>query len=166
MVRRRSTVRFRNGAPGKRHNSNTSNRPWGPFRGPIGPGSSQARDHVGIGLFLPVSGAMRFGRLCLGPARPRGGPSAWRAAWTGSPGARAIALLDLGQPPFGRDELAVGAGGYVAVGQHAGQLLWRGLELQVQDAGESAFFGFDDGAGVVGDQPAQKGVGVLGVAQV
>src|SRR5260370_22374677 len=34
MVRRRSTVRFRNGAPAQRNNSNTSNGPWGPFRGP------------------------------------------------------------------------------------------------------------------------------------
>jgi len=34
MVRRRSTVRFRNGAPVQRTNSNTSNGPWGPFRGP------------------------------------------------------------------------------------------------------------------------------------
>ena len=32
--------------------------------------------------------------------------------------------------------------------------------------GESAFAGFDDGAGVVGDQPAQHGIGVPGVAQV
>jgi hypothetical protein len=42
----------------------------------------------------------------------------------------------------------------------------RGLELEVQDLRESAFAGFDDGAGVVGDQPAQHDVGVLGVAQV
>ena len=42
----------------------------------------------------------------------------------------------------------------------------RGLELQGQDIGEPALPGFDDGAGVVGDQPAQRGVGVLGVAQV
>ena len=41
-----------------------------------------------------------------------------------------------------------------------------GLELGAQDVGESAFAGFDDGAGVVGDQPAQQGIGVLGVAQV
>ena len=34
------------------------------------------------------------------------------------------------------------------------------------DAGESAFAGFDDGAGVVGDPQAQHGVSVLGVAQV
>jgi hypothetical protein len=34
MVRRRSTVRFRNGAPAQRTNSNISNGPWGPFRGP------------------------------------------------------------------------------------------------------------------------------------
>src|SRR6266571_4482928 len=32
MVRRRSTVRFRNGAPAQRNNSNTANGPWGPFR--------------------------------------------------------------------------------------------------------------------------------------
>jgi hypothetical protein len=38
------------------------------------------------------------------------------------------------------------------------------LELQAQDVGESAFVGFDDGVGVVGDEPAQHGVGVLGVA--
>jgi hypothetical protein len=34
------------------------------------------------------------------------------------------------------------------------------------DVGESAFVGFYDGAGVVGDQPAHYGIGVLGVAQV
>ena len=77
----------------------------------------------------------------------------------------AVALLYLGEPPFGRHELAVRAGRHVAVGQHAGQRLRRGLELQAQDVGESAFAGFDEGAGVVGDQPAQRG-GVLGVAQV
>src|SRR6266480_3586526 len=31
---------------------------------------------------------MRFGRLCLVPARPPGGSSAWRAGLTGSPSAR------------------------------------------------------------------------------
>ena len=41
-----------------------------------------------------------------------------------------------------------------------------GLELVAQDVGKSAFAGFDDGAGVMCDQPAQQGVGVLGVAQV
>ena len=40
------------------------------------------------------------------------------------------------------------------------------MELQGQDVGEFAFFGFDDGAGMAGDQPAQHGIGVLGVAQV
>jgi len=40
------------------------------------------------------------------------------------------------------------------------------VELVAQGTGESAFAGFDDGAGVVGDQPAQHGVGVPGVAQV
>jgi hypothetical protein len=42
----------------------------------------------------------------------------------------------------------------------------RGLEFEVQDVGEAALSGFDDGAGVMGDQPAQHDVGVLGVAQV
>jgi len=40
------------------------------------------------------------------------------------------------------------------------------LELQGQDVGESALLGFDDGAGLMGDQPAQLGVGLMGVAQV
>ena len=42
----------------------------------------------------------------------------------------------------------------------------RGLQLQAQDVGKSAFAGFDDGAGVMGDQPAQHGVGVLGIAKI
>jgi hypothetical protein len=78
----------------------------------------------------------------------------------------AVTLLYLGESLFGRHELAVRAGGHVAVGQHVGQQLRRGGELQAQDVGESAFSGFDDGAGVVRDQPAQHGVGVWGVAQV
>jgi len=41
-----------------------------------------------------------------------------------------------------------------------------GVEFGTQDLSESAFAGFDDGAGVVCDQAAQHGVGVLGVAQV
>ena len=40
------------------------------------------------------------------------------------------------------------------------------LELEAQDVGKPAFVGFDDGVGVMGDQPAQHRVGVLGVAQV
>jgi hypothetical protein len=88
MVRRRSTVRFRNGAPAKRNNSNLSNRLWESFREPIGPGCSQDQDRAGIAP-IPVCGAMRFGRLCLEPARLCGGSSAWRAGLTGSTGARA-----------------------------------------------------------------------------
>jgi hypothetical protein len=72
----------------------------------------------------------------------------------------------LGEPPVDPHGLAVRAGGHVAVGQHAGQYVRCRVELGVQDVGESAFAGFDDGAGVMGDQPAQHGVGVLGVAQV
>jgi hypothetical protein len=76
----------------------------------------------------------------------------------------AVAVMDLGESLYGRHELAVWAGCHVAVGQDAGKHLWRGLELRVQDIGESAFAGFDGGTGVVGDQPAQQGVGVLSIA--
>ena len=72
----------------------------------------------------------------------------------------------LGEPPVDRHGLAVRAGRHVAAGQHAGKDIRRGLELQAQDVGEPAFAGFDDGAGVMCDEPAQHGVGVLGVAQV
>jgi hypothetical protein len=79
---------------------------------------------------------------------------------------RAVAVLYLGEPPFDPHGLAVRTGGHVTARQHAGQDVRRRVELGAQDAGESAFAGFDDGAGVVGDQSAQHGVGVLGVAQV
>jgi hypothetical protein len=77
-----------------------------------------------------------------------------------------VAVLYLGEPLSGRHGLAVSAGGYVAAGQHAGKRVRRRFEVQAQDVGESAFVGFDDGAGVMGDQLAWQGVGVLGVAQV
>jgi hypothetical protein len=72
----------------------------------------------------------------------------------------------LGDPPLDRHKLAVWAGGHVAEGQYAGERIRRRLELQAQDVGGSAFSGFDDGAGVVGYQSAQHGIGVLGAAQV
>ena len=78
----------------------------------------------------------------------------------------AVAVMYLGEPLLDRHELAVRAGGHVTEGQHAGKRVRRWLELAAQEVGESAFAGFDDGAGVVGDQPAQHGVGMLGVAQV
>ena len=62
--------------------------------------------------------------------------------------------------------LPIRAGGHVAEGQYAGKRVGRGLELEAQDVGEAAFPGFDDGARVVRDQPAEHGVGVLGVTQV
>ena len=61
-------------------------------------------------------------------------------------------MMYLGESPFGRDELAVRAGCHVAVGQHAGKRVRRRLELEAQDVGKAAFFGFDDGVGVMGDQ--------------
>jgi hypothetical protein len=78
----------------------------------------------------------------------------------------AVAVVYLGEPPVGRHGLAVRASGHVAASQHAGQHVRCRVELGTQDIGESAFVGFNDGAGVVGDQPAQQGVGVLGVPQV
>ncbi len=78
----------------------------------------------------------------------------------------AVAVMYLGEPPAGRHGLAVRAGRHVAEGQRAAKEVRRGLEFAAQDVGESAFAGFDDGAGVVGDEPAQHGVGVLGIAQV
>jgi hypothetical protein len=74
--------------------------------------------------------------------------------------------LYLGEPLLDRHGLAVRAGGHVTAGQYAGQRVRRGLELAAQDVRESAFFGFDDGAGMMGDQPAQQRVGMLDVAQV
>jgi hypothetical protein len=67
----------------------------------------------------------------------------------------------LGEPLFNRYEFAVRAGGHVAIGQRVGKLLRRRLKLQAQDLSKSAFAGFDDGAGVVGDQSAEHVVGAL-----
>jgi hypothetical protein len=72
----------------------------------------------------------------------------------------------LGESPAGRHELTVRAGCHIAVGQHAGKHMRGRLELQAQDVGESAFVGFEDGVGVMGDQPAHHGVGLMDVAQV
>ena len=80
--------------------------------------------------------------------------------------ARAVAVVDLGQAVVDLDVLAVGTGGHVAEGQRVGQRLGRRGELAGQDAGEAAFFGLDDGAGVVRDQAAQQGFGVLDVTEV
>ena len=78
----------------------------------------------------------------------------------------AVAVMYLGEPLLDRHGLAVWAGGHVAASQHAGQYVRCRVEFVAQDIGESAFAGFDDGAGVICDQPAQYGIGALGVAQV
>ena len=78
----------------------------------------------------------------------------------------AVAIVYLGEPLFDGHGLAVSAGGHVAAGQYAGKRVRRRRELETEDVGKSAFFGFDDSAGVMCDQPAQHGVGILGVAQV
>ena len=80
--------------------------------------------------------------------------------------AGAVAVVDLGQAVVHVDVLAVGAGGHVTEGQRVGQRPRRRGELAVQDVGEAALLGLDDGAGVVRDQAAQQGFGVLDVAQV
>jgi len=80
--------------------------------------------------------------------------------------AGAVAVVDLGQAVLDLDVLAVGAGGHVAEGQRVGQRLRRQDELADQGVSQIAFFGLDDGAGVVRDQAAQQGLGVLGVAEV
>ena len=77
---------------------------------------------------------------------------------------RAVAVVDLSQAAGYLDLVAVGAGSHVAEGQRVGQRARRRGELAGQDVGEAAFFGLDDGAGVVRDQAAQQGSGVLDVA--
>jgi hypothetical protein len=72
----------------------------------------------------------------------------------------------LGESLFDWHEFAIWAGGHVAAGQYVGKRAWRRFELQPQDVGKSAFAGFDDRAGVMGDQPARHYVGMLGVARV
>jgi hypothetical protein len=55
---------------------------------------------------------------------------------------------------------------HVAVDQRVSQVAWRRRELAGQLPGETSFFCLDDGAGMVGDQPADHGLGVLDIAQV
>jgi hypothetical protein len=155
MVRRRSTVRFRNGAPAQRNNSNLSNRLREPFREPIGPGSSHDQDRLAVPP--PVCRARPSGQPCPGPARRRAGSSEWRAGSTAHQVPWTVPVTYLGKPLLDQHESAVRAGGHVTVGQHAGKVILCRLELGTQDAGKPAFFGFDDGAGVMGDQPAQDG---------
>ena len=78
----------------------------------------------------------------------------------------AVAVMYLGEPLLDRHELAVRAGGHVAASQNAGQHVRCKVKFVAQDIGESAFAGFDDGAGMMGDQPTQYGIGVLRVAKV
>jgi hypothetical protein len=78
----------------------------------------------------------------------------------------AVAVTDLGESPIDRDELAVRGSCHVAEGQRAGKHVRYKLELEAQNVGKSAFIGFDDGVGVVGNEAAQHGVGVLDIAKV
>jgi tetratricopeptide (TPR) repeat protein len=101
---------------------------------------------IGIARLPMICRATRFGWLCPGPVRLRGRSSAWRAGLAGSPHAPRVAVMDLGEPPVDRHELAVRAGGHVAARQRATKGIRRGFELAAQDVGESAFLSFDDGA--------------------
>jgi hypothetical protein len=53
-----------------------------------------------------------------------------------------------------------GRGGEAVLERVKGEL----ASVQAQDAGESAFADFDDDAGVMCNESAQNGVGVVGVA--
>jgi hypothetical protein len=79
---------------------------------------------------------------------------------------RAVAVVDLGQAVGHLDLVTVGAGGHVAESQRVRQRLGRRGELAGHDVGQTAFFGLDNGIGVVRDQAAQHRVGVLDVSQV
>ncbi len=121
---------------------------------------------MGRGIRFRSEGAMRFGGSVLDLARRPGGSSAWRTGLTGSPGA------------LGRSDRVSRRAAFRAVrARRPGWLSCRSrsarwkhvrsrLKLQAQDVGKSALFRFDDGAGVIGDQPAEHFVGVLGIAQV
>jgi hypothetical protein len=50
--------------------------------------------------------------------------------------------MDLGEPPVDGRDFGFRAGGHVAEGQRAGEDVRRGIELEPQDVGQSAFFGF------------------------
>ena len=162
MVRRRSTVRFRNGAPAQRNNSNSSNGPWGPFRGPSSSHIEPRGASVGLrfaelcglgGSVMDLLDRAEDHRRCAldGPAH--------QVPW-------AVAVMYLGEPLLDGHGLTVRTGGHVAVSQHAGSYVGCRVEFVAQDVCESAFAGFDDGARVMCDQPAQHGIGVLGIAQV
>ena len=62
--------------------------------------------------------------------------------------------------------MPVGAGDHVAVDQRVRQVVRGGLELAGEIGRETAFGGFVDGAGVVGDQAAEHRVGVVDIAEV
>ena len=161
MVRRRSTVRFRNGAPAQRNNSNRSNGPWG-HSGGQGPATQGHAGHrpARFAVLCGLGGSLMDLLDCAQDHR--------RGALDGPahqvPGA--VAVVYLGEPLLDRHELAVRAGGHVAASQNAGQHVWCRVKFVAQDIGESAFAGFDDGAGMMGDQPTQYGIGVLRVAKI
>ena len=77
-----------------------------------------------------------------------------------------VAAPDVGQSLLDAHVLPVGAGGHVAVDQRVSEIARGGLELAGQVVGQAPLLGFDEGAGMVGDQAAHQVVGVLHVTQV
>ena len=137
------------------------------FHGPVDAAAHRAlprgTDHALPRLSSGWSGAGGSGADLADGLQDERGSAADRAA---DQVARAVAVMNLGQAVVYVDVFAVGAGGHVAERQCVGQGLGRRGELAVQDVSEAAFFGLDDGAGMVRDQAAQQGFGVLDVAQV
>ena len=95
-----------------------------------------------------------------GLARRRRGSSAWRARWTGSPGA--LSRSGHGSRRAACRPARAGRPDWWSCRSKSARWPVRPVrvELGTQDIGESAFGGFDDGAGVVCDQPTQHGIGV------
>lgn len=75
-----------------------------------------------------------------------------------------VASADFHEAGIHGQAFAVGAGGHVAIDEGLGEFVAFGGELGGEFVGEATLLGFDEGAGVVSDQPAESGVGVVGVA--
>jgi hypothetical protein len=74
--------------------------------------------------------------------------------------------VDLTQPVSNPDPFPCGTRGHIAEGKRAGQVLRSRLELCSQFRGEAAFLGFDDRAPVMGDEAAQRRVGMENVPEL
>lgn len=80
--------------------------------------------------------------------------------------ARAVPREYLAQPRFDADRFTIGTRGHVAVEEGIGHEPVHRRKLARQFVTHAPFARLDDGAGVVSDEPAQRVVGVLDVAEV